>query len=255
MPVLPGEGKYLILYGSFNLPAGTQMRRGYLARPDLVGSFPTILVVHDVFGLTSHEGDVCRRLARHGFTAVAIDLYRGAGPPKGATLEQALEAYESLPDGRALADLHDAFEFITNEEIQGVRKEGLGILGLDTGGRHALLYAAEHRAIQAVAVCYSPLSGPTGPGRRAQPLGVLAHVTAPVLGLYGAEDDLIPRAEVDEAQRLSRQGEWILYEGVGHDFLNDTREGYDHAVADDAIGRLVSFFTSHLPAAELARVG
>ncbi|MGH9168630.1 MAG: dienelactone hydrolase family protein [Acidimicrobiia bacterium] len=50
-------------------------------------------------------------------------------------------------------------------------------------------------------------------------------------------------------------GEWVLYEGVGHDFLNDTRPGYDEGAADDVYQRLVSFFKVHLPAAQIVPVG
>ncbi|MDP8959469.1 MAG: dienelactone hydrolase family protein [Actinomycetota bacterium] len=255
MSILPGEGKHLIVYGSLRLPSGTQMHEGYLARPDVVGSFPTVLVAHDIFGLTSHERQVCRQLARHGLVAVAIDLYRGAGPPRRSTLEQALELYHRLPDGRALADLHDAYEFITNEDIESTHKEGPGILGLDVGGRLALLYAADHAALQAIAVCYAPLSGELTRYRTAQPLDVLADVRAPILGLYGQDDDLISGRDVTEAQRKTPYGEWVLYEGVGHDFFNDTRPGYDEGAAEDALQRLVAFFTANLPTAEIVPVG
>ncbi|MGH8936705.1 MAG: dienelactone hydrolase family protein [Acidimicrobiia bacterium] len=94
----------------------------------------------------------------------------------------------------------------------------------------ALLYAAEHRAVRAVALCYAPLSGED---RRAT-FRILPDVTVPLLGLYGREDDMTGPKEVQEAQRLASQGEWILYERVGHDFLNDTRPGYDEGAADDA---------------------
>lgn len=251
MSILPGEGEHLILYTPFRLPAGTQLHPGYLARPNVVGAFPTVIVVHDIFGLASHEKEVCRRLARHGLTAVAVDLYRGQGPSPRATLEEALDFYHRLPDGRALADLDDAYEFVVAEDIEGTQKEGAGLLGLDIGGRLALLYAAEHRRVRAVAVCYAPLGGEDRPAARR----VLPDITAPLLGLYGRADDLSGPKDVEEAQRLVAHGEWVLYEGVGHDFLNDTRPGYDEGAAGDAYQRLVSFFKAHLPAAQIIPVG
>jgi dienelactone hydrolase len=69
MSVLPGEGSYVILYGSTAFSAGTRTHNGYVARPDVAGSFPVAMLLGAV---TSGTKELCRQLARRGFAAVAM---------------------------------------------------------------------------------------------------------------------------------------------------------------------------------------
>lgn len=70
--VLSFEGTHPILYGTATLTAGVHHARGYLARPDLKGAFPGVLVVDAQLG-SAHK-NLCRMLARHGYAALAPDL-------------------------------------------------------------------------------------------------------------------------------------------------------------------------------------
>ena len=77
MSVLSFEGTHPILYGTATLTAGVRHARGYLARPDLEGAFPGVLVVNADLG--SAQKDLCRMLARHGYAALAPDLGAWSG--------------------------------------------------------------------------------------------------------------------------------------------------------------------------------
>ena len=84
-----------------------------------------------------------------------------------------------------------------------------------------------------------------------QPLDAIADLSCPVLGLYGAEDALIPVADVEELKRRLTQtkhaNEVHLYPGAGHAFLNDTRaDAYRPEAAADAWARVVPFLRKHL---------
>ncbi len=43
----------------------------YRAMPDKGGPFATVLVVHEVWGVHEHIKDICRRLAKAGYYAIA----------------------------------------------------------------------------------------------------------------------------------------------------------------------------------------
>lgn len=245
MAVLAHEGTYPIMFSSFPLPVGSRHRTGYLARPDESGTFPTLIVVPDLGGLTSFEKDLCRKLARLGLATIAIDLYRTDFEP--------LAAYNDLSDSRALADLDEIQEFIASDDIPWNDGARIGLLGLDVGGRFTLLKASTARWVGAVAVAYTPLTGDEN--RESQVADVLAHLPVPVLGLYGAEDELIDPATVDEAQDRNPHGQWLLYEGAGHGFLDDTAEGFHESSAADAVARIAAFFRQTLPAAEVEELG
>lgn len=253
MSVLPHEGTYNILYGTFGVPVGAGFRRGYLARPDRAGEFPLVMVVHDIFGLTSHEKDVCRALARRGFAALAVDLYGNAAPARRANLDEAIAAYGELEDRRALADLDEAHEFAMSDDVPWVIKAPIGLLGLDIGGRYALLYAATRPDVAAVAAVSAPLAGDEE--REHQVGDALGRLRVPVLGLYGAEDELVPAESVDTAQQINASGRWLLYEGAGHEFFNVGESGYHGGAAADATARLAGFFESTLVAPHLEEVG
>jgi dienelactone hydrolase len=85
--------------------------------------------------------------------------------------------------------------------------------------------------------------------------GYLDNLPIPVLGLYGAADDLVTVETVDEAQRRNEHGQWLLYEGAGHSFLDADASDYQPDAASDASPRLVEFFRSTLPPAEEVDLG
>ena len=135
--------------------------------------------------------------------------------------------------------MSDDFEWILDGPI--------GILGFDTGGRFGLLYASDRRHVGAVVAVQAPLAGDEG--REYQVATVLERLTMPTLGLYGRDDALVPAEGVDIAASLNGTGTWILYEGTGHDFLDDGSDGYHEGAADDAVVRIQRFFADNLPAA------
>ena len=246
MAVLAHEGEYNILYRSYGLPVGSAFADGYLARPDRVGRYPVVLVIPDIRGVRSFEKDVCRRLARHGFAALALDLYRGAGPARSATLDEAIGAYGSLPDRRALTDIDEAIAFVRNADVDWALPDPVGLVGVDVGGRFALLYASDRSSVGAVVAVAAPLAGDED--REFQVESVLPRLTQPVLGLYGAEDELVPPAGVDVAKSLNPAGNWILSEGTQHEFLNTDSPEYHAGAAADAHVRMTRFLQRHLAA-------
>jgi carboxymethylenebutenolidase len=83
----------------------------------------------------------------------------------------------------------------------------------------------------------------------------LDHLPVPVLALYGQDDDLIAVETVDEAQRRNDHGQWLLYEGAGHGFLDIAGDGYEPAAAEDAWARILAFFRATLPPPEIEDLG
>lgn len=246
MAVMAHEGSFPILYEPYGIPVGSGFHTGYLARPDKTGEFPCVLVVPGIRGLTSFERDACRRLARLGYVAIALDPYPDGGPGARASLDEAVAAYNALTDRSVLRDLVEALEFLSSPDLSFALGDRVGVIGFDTGGRFGLLLA-ERPEVSGVVACYAPL----GDDDRAMHVGErLARLTVPVLGLYGAEDQLIPVASVDEAAGLS--GQWILYEGAGHEFMDPDSDDFDPAAESDAWTRIGSFFASVLPTPEAA---
>src|SRR5262245_45035387 len=65
--------------GEVKIPVKDGQIPAYRAMPAKSGPFPVVLVVQEVFGVHEHIKDVCRRLAKRGYLAVAPELYARQG--------------------------------------------------------------------------------------------------------------------------------------------------------------------------------
>src|SRR5262249_33612917 len=61
--------------GDIKIPRTGGEMPGYYAAPKKPGKFPVILVVGEVWGVHEHIKDICRRLAKAGYFAVANEPY------------------------------------------------------------------------------------------------------------------------------------------------------------------------------------
>lgn len=238
MSVLKGEGKYPILFGSTTIAADTRLHQGYLARPDLAGEWPTVVVSPDVWGVSPSVKDLCRRLARRGLAAVSVDPYRGAHPARDASREEAAAMLAEVGDASLEADLNDLVSYVVNPAgFWSSAGRGFGVLGLGAGGRIAVRVAARRRAA-GIALVSTPFHELTGD---------LSPLPTPVLGVFGRADEVVAIELVLAARSTTPHAEFVIYEGVREDFYDDNREGYDAEAAADATERITAFFEKHLP--------
>src|SRR6516165_12065014 len=83
---------------------------GYQAMPSRGGPFPVVLVVHEIFGVNEYIQDVCRRLAKLGYLAIAPELFWRQGDVSRITdLRQIInDVVSSVPDAQVMSDLDAA---------------------------------------------------------------------------------------------------------------------------------------------------
>ncbi|TMJ73854.1 MAG: carboxymethylenebutenolidase, partial [Alphaproteobacteria bacterium] len=79
----------------------------YRAMPDKGGPFATVLVVHEVWGVHEHIKDICRRLAKAGYYAIAPELYARQGNAAAIPDTQQIlrEIVAKVPDDQVMSDL------------------------------------------------------------------------------------------------------------------------------------------------------
>lgn len=252
MSVLKGEGRFPILFGSTSIAAGPLTHRGYLARPDLGGEWPTILLLPSAWGVTSSTKDIARRLARQGFAVVAIDLYGMSPPPRDAAVEVAEARAFQVDPSRAAAVIEDIVAFTTNPTgFWSSAGRGYGVLAVGRGVRFAIpaAHAARVRGLAMVAPALTPVEvlGEDGEVIRVvDDVPALAGVAAPILGLSGDAERAVVDGHVERARAVAPHAEWVVYEGADADFADDYRDGFDVAVFGDTMERLTGFFTKVL---------
>jgi len=221
---------------------------GYLARPGGAGPYPAVVVVHEIFGMTDHLRDVARRFAREGFVALVPDLWWREGGTKGETdLVRLRRFVETIPDARMVGDLSEGARFL--QRRPEVRRDGIGTAGFCMGGIYAFHLACEPGVpVRACVDFYGRLTYPNP--TPAKPRGNLERVgdlRCPLLGIFGALDDLIPLKDVLRLKEsLGARGSVIAYPKAGHAFLNDTRPSYRPEEAADAWRRAILFLREHL---------
>lgn len=219
MALLKGEGTHQILYGSADIFSGLHHNRGYLARPDHAGSFPSVLLVHDSDGVTSSVKALTRRLARHGLAAVVPDLYEGFDPGAVAWSDEA-----------AALDLNDTYQWMASPDTPWVQPGGIGVVALGRGGRAAARFSHQHQGVVGLA-----LVSPTHDEEMVSP-------ALPAIGFYGRDDDVVAADDRAKVQGRIGHAEWVFYGGAGHGLLDEAAADYRWEVAEDVIERLVSFF-------------
>lgn len=224
--------------------------RGYAARPRGDGPFPGLVLIPDVRGLSEHYRDVARRFAAEGFFTYAIDLYSREGAPELPDLPAVFAWIAALPDPRVLADLDGAVQRLAAHP--DVRSNAIGITGFCMGGQYALMAACSVDRLAACVSWYGMVRYAERNARKpASPLDLAPQLHCPYLGLFGAEDAIIPLADVEELGAiLARTGKRFTihtYAGAGHAFFNDTRpDAYRPDAAADAFPRAVRFLRDHL---------
>jgi carboxymethylenebutenolidase len=218
------------------LGEGEDALAAYLALP-ASGHGPGVVVIQEWWGLVPHIRDVCDRLAREGFVALAPDLYRGTSttdPDEASRLMMDLE----IP--RAVADLSTAVAALQNHAaVDGAR---VGCMGFCMGGQLALAAACENDRIGAVVDCY---------GIHPNVTLDFSNLRAAVLGLFAENDDFIPpesaRALESDLQAAGVRASVRVHVGVQHAFMNDSRpDVYDAQMATEAWGELLSFLRAEL---------
>jgi carboxymethylenebutenolidase len=230
------------------IPVAEDVIPGYRAMPTSGGRFPAVLVVHEIFGVHEYIRDVCRRLAKLGYFAVAPDLFLRQGDVSKLTDHQEIVStvVSKVPDSQVFEDLDATVAFA---EDAGADTSRLGLTGFCWGGRIAWLYAAHSAMLQAAVAWYGKLEPPRDPLHPQTPLDVASGLRCPVLGLYGADDPGIPLESIDrirEAARLAHKDTSIIvYPDAGHAFHADYRPSYYKAAAEDGWLRLKEWFHQH----------
>ncbi len=235
--------------GEVKIPVTDGEIPAYRAMPEAGGPFPTILVVQEIFGVHEHIKDICRRLAKLGYLAVAPELYARQGDvSKIDDFRDIIDKVVSkVPDAQVLSDLDAAVAWAKGSSKGDTAR--LGITGYCWGGRIVWLYAAHNPDLKAGVAWYGRLVGEPDALHPKNPIDLVRELNAPVLGLYGGADQGIPVASVERMRAALKEagktGEIIVYPETPHAFFADYRPSYRKAQAADGWKRLLDWFKQH----------
>ncbi len=234
--------------GEVKIPVEGGSIPGYRAMPNAGGPFPTILVVQEVFGVHEHIKDICRRLAKVGYFAVAPALYAREGDVAGMSdIKQIMQVVAKVPERQVASDLDATAAWAKSTGRADTSK--LGIVGFCWGGRQVWLYAAHNPKLKAGVSWYGVLQRPKNDMAPDNPIDLVQRINAPILGLYGGADPGIPVAQIDAMQTAlkaaGKPSEIIIYPDTPHGFNADYRPSYRPQQARDGWKRMLGWFKQH----------
>jgi carboxymethylenebutenolidase len=234
--------------GETQVPVADGHLPAYFARPDGNGPFPVILVIEEIFGVHDYIKDICRRLAKQGYLAVAPELYaRIADLSKMSDPQEIVtNVIMKAPDATMLSDLDSTAAWAAANHGDPKR---LGVIGFCRGGRDTWLYAEHNPHLKAAVAFYGPVKSPVSVIQPRTPLEQAAGLRCPLLGLYGGKDPSINPADVHAAAQVALDaGHTVkieIFPEAGHGFHADYRATYNQQAATQAWADALAWFKTY----------
>ena len=213
----------------------------YVARPKGAGRHATIIVCNEIFGIHAYIKDICRRLAKLGYVAIAPDFFYRAGVnlPALTEIKEIIPVVQKATPDQVDGDVRATTNWVKAQSFGNAKK--IGITGFCWGGAVVWRSAMVDADIKAGVAWYGQLKSL---------IPRATELKAPVLGLYGALDKGIPQTDVtamlDALKAAGKTGSDIhVYADAPHGFHADYRDSYNEADAKDGWARMLAHFKAH----------
>jgi len=210
--------------------------RAYVAKPQGEGPFPTVIMIHEFFGLNESIVSKADLLAQEGYYVIAPDTFRGSTT---SWIPRAIYQVSTTKPEAVNADLDSVYAWLASQpDVDAGR---IAILGFCYGGRTSLAYSLHNNQLAATVVFYgSPETDPA----------VLKSLPGPVLGIFGGADQSIPVEEVTTFDAaLTEAGvphEITVYDGQPHAFVHDAAGILAGGSQGEAWAQMLAFLEANL---------
>ncbi|MYB41835.1 MAG: dienelactone hydrolase family protein [Chloroflexi bacterium] len=223
----------------------------YFARPLGEGPFPGVVLIHHLPGWDEFYRETTRRFAHHGYAAISPNLYHREGHGTPEDVAAMVRADGGVPDEQVVGDVVASARVLRGLPTSNGK---VGLIGTCSGGRHTVLVASRSTEFDAAVDCWG--------GRVVMPedelteklpvapIDYTADLAAPLLGLFGADDQSPSPEQVAQHEEALREHgkeyEFHMYEGAGHGFFYWNRPAYRIDQAMDGWDKVWDFFGRHL---------
>lgn len=227
--------------------------RAWVFYPQVNHKVPVVVVIHEIFGMSTWIKAVGDQVAADGFIAIVPDLIHRKLPPAAPDTmipDEGVRAVRALQPADVQRDLDAAAAYATHLPSA---LPLYATVGFCWGGGVSFAHAVHQPTIasgptlKATVVYYGVTPDSTQ----------LPHARDPVLGLYGGNDARISSTVpgTDSAmQRVHKTYAFKIYDGAGHGFLraqddaHDTQGTANEAATRDAWPRTLQWFHQNLGA-------
>jgi len=233
--------------GEVKVPTADGEMPAYRAMPATGGPFAVVLVCHEAWGVHEHIKDICRRLAKLGYFAIAPELAARQGNLAIITDgQQRGKVLASIPTEQVMSDLDATVVYANSTGKADTAK--LAVTGFCWGGFETWMYAAHQPALKAAVAWYGP-DRKTSELIPQNPSDVMAELKCPVLAFYGAKDQFIPQdtgpKREEACKAAGKTCEYKIFPDAEHGFNADYRPSYNAAAAKDAWAEMLAWFKKY----------
>jgi carboxymethylenebutenolidase len=187
----------------------------FVVYPEVKDKATTIVLIHEIFGLTDWACEMADELAAEGYIVIAPDLLTGSATNGGGTEEliksggNVGKAIQSLPPAQITADLAASVDYVTNIPAANGK---VVVAGFCWGGGQSFRFATNNKGVKAAFVFYGPPPDS----------GDMAKIACPVYGFYGGNDARVTATVPQATGQMKAAGkiyEPVTYDGAGHGFM------------------------------------
>jgi carboxymethylenebutenolidase len=194
------------------LKSGDRTVQALVVYPEVKSKATTVILIHEIFGLSDWAKEMADELAGAGFIVIAPDLLSGKGPNGGGSdslpgQDDRVKAVSALDPAGVLADLDAAADYAKKLPAANGK---IAVAGFCWGGSKSFAFAAHRKDLGAAFVFYG-----TGPQD-------VSTITAPVYGFYGGDDARVDASIPATTAAMKAAGKTydpITYDGAGHGFM------------------------------------
>jgi carboxymethylenebutenolidase len=194
------------------LKHGDRTVQALVVYPEVKGKATTVILIHEIFGLSDWAKEMADELAGAGFIVIAPDLLSGKGPNGGgsdalSSQDDRVKAVSALDPAGVLADLDAAADYGMKLPASNGK---IAVAGFCWGGSKSFAFAAHRKDLGAAFVFYG-----TAPED-------VSTVTAPVYGFYGGNDARVGATIPATTAAMKAAGKTydpVTYDGAGHGFM------------------------------------
>ena len=221
-------------------PGSSDSLMAWVVYPEVKKKAPVVVVIHEIFGLSTWVRGVADQLAADGFIAVAPDLLsRARGGPSSDELRS--DSATKLIRGVTVAEMNKGVAAAANYGLSlPAASKKYGVVGYCWGGSASFNHAVYNNKGLAAAVVYYG----TSPAKDSMP-----RIQVPVLGLYGGNDARV-NATIGVAdttlRALNKSYTYSIFDGAGHGFLRAQDQPANLEAARKAWPMTIDFFRKHL---------
>jgi carboxymethylenebutenolidase len=198
----------------------------FLAYPAGAGSFPTVILMHERYGLVKHTRDQAMRMARDGFAVLTPNFF--FRHPDQRVLNAGDSRYD-ITDPESVELMKAALAAMAKQKMADPGR--VAVCGYCQTGRHPLVFAAEV-PISAAVVWYGAASTREWDVTKLQPKpleGIIARLPCPTFAAFGETDHIISLADVLRFRNCleahKKTYDINVYKDAPHGWLNDTMPG------------------------------